>query len=120
MQSKAFGYIRVSGKGQVKGDGFMRQEKAILDYAQTKGIEVTKFYREKGVSGTLANRPALAELIVDLEKKRRLDTNFNAWMESIDEEGRNTMLEAMDRLMELCEKDTITLGVDKNGIPNKY
>ena len=68
MQNKAFGYIRVSGKGQIKGDGFMRQEKAIHDYAQQNGLEITKVYREKGVSGTLANRPSLLELIVDLEK----------------------------------------------------
>jgi DNA invertase Pin-like site-specific DNA recombinase len=68
MKNKAFGYIRVSGKGQIKGDGFLRQEKAIHDYAQTKGIEIMKVYREKGVSGTLADRPALLELIFDLEK----------------------------------------------------
>lgn len=65
---KAFGYIRVSGKGQIKGDGLVRQEKAIRDYAQAKGIEIVKIYRETGVSGTLANRPALAEMMVDLEE----------------------------------------------------
>ena len=39
---KAFGYIRVSGKGQVKGDGLIRQEKAIREYAESKGIEILK------------------------------------------------------------------------------
>jgi len=65
---KAFGYVRVSGKGQVKGDGLIRQEKAIREYAQLKGIEIVKIYQEKGVSGTLADRPVLAEMIVDLEE----------------------------------------------------
>jgi DNA invertase Pin-like site-specific DNA recombinase len=65
---KAFGYIRVSGKGQIKGDGIVRQEKAIREYATSKGIAIIKIYEEKGVSGTLAYRPALAEMIVDLEK----------------------------------------------------
>ena len=65
---KAFGYIRVSGKGQVKGDGLVRQEKTIREYSQAKGIEVVKIYRETGVSGTLANRPALAEMMLDLEE----------------------------------------------------
>ena len=65
---KAFGYIRVSGKGQIKGDGLVRQEKAIREYSQAKGIEIVKIYRETGVSGTLANRPALAEMMVDLEE----------------------------------------------------
>ena len=68
MAKKAYGYIRVSGKGQVKGDGFTRQEKAIRGYAEKHGIELVRIFREKGVSGTLADRPALAELIVDLEE----------------------------------------------------
>ena len=64
---KAFGYIRVSGKGQIKGDGITRQENKLHDYASANNIELTKIYYEKGVSGTLADRPILAELIVDLE-----------------------------------------------------
>ena len=68
---KAFGYLRVSGKGQVKGDGFTRQENTIREYAKSKSIEIVKVYREKGVSGTLSNRPALAELIVDLTENGR-------------------------------------------------
>jgi len=68
VAKKAYGYIRVSGKGQVKGDGFTRQEKAIRDYAEEHGVQLVKIFREKGVSGTLADRPALAELIVDLEE----------------------------------------------------
>ena len=58
----------MSGKGQIKGDGLVRQEKAIREYSQAKGIEIVKIYRETGVSGTLANRPALAEMMVDLEE----------------------------------------------------
>lgn len=65
---KSYGYIRVSGKGQIKGDGLIRQEKAINKFAESKGIELIKIYKEEGVSGTLENRPALAEMIVDLEE----------------------------------------------------
>lgn len=64
----AFGYIRVSGKGPIKGDGFTRQERSISEYAQKHGYKIVKIYKERGVSGTLRNRPALAELIVDLEQ----------------------------------------------------
>lgn len=64
---KAFGYLRVSGKGQVNGDGFTRQQKAIEKYAKDNGIEIHRIYRDEGVSGGLADRPALAEMIVDLE-----------------------------------------------------
>ena len=64
---KAFGYLRVSGKGQVEGDGLIRQEQAIRDYAAANGITVEKIYREEGVSGTLEVRPALANMMVSLE-----------------------------------------------------
>lgn len=64
---KAFGYLRVSGRGQVEGDGLIRQEKAIRDYAVANGIRIEKIYREEGVSGTREVRPALAEMMVSLE-----------------------------------------------------
>jgi DNA invertase Pin-like site-specific DNA recombinase len=66
--TKAFGYIRVSGKGQVDGDGFARQEAAIRSYAKVHGIKLESIYREEGVSGTTEVRPALADMLVSLEQ----------------------------------------------------
>lgn len=62
---KAFAYLRVSGKGQIEGDGFTRQLAAIKQYASVNDIRIVKIFREKGVSGTteLENRPALMELL---------------------------------------------------------
>ena len=65
---KAFGYLRVSGQGQVNGDGFDRQEKTIRDYAKANGIEVVQIFREEGVSGSDADRPTLARMMVSLEQ----------------------------------------------------
>jgi site-specific DNA recombinase len=48
----AFAYLRVSGKGQVDGDGFDRQLLAIKKFAAQQGIKVVKVFREEGVSGT--------------------------------------------------------------------
>ncbi len=64
---KAFGYIRVSGEGQIDGDGFIRQEKAIRDYAGKNGIAIERIFKEEGVSGTKESRRALAEMMVSLE-----------------------------------------------------
>ena len=63
--TKAYAYLRVSGKGQVKGDGFPRQIRAIREYAKGHGIRIVKIYREEGVSGTmdLQHRPALLEMM---------------------------------------------------------
>lgn len=64
----AYGYVRVSGKGQLDGDGFARQEAAIHSYAKTHGIKLVRIFREEGVSGTVEVRPALAEMLVSLEQ----------------------------------------------------
>ncbi len=65
MPEKAFGYIRGSGKGQLDGDGFVRQESAIRDFGKAKGLRIVKVFREEAVSGTkeLENRPALRSLL---------------------------------------------------------
>lgn len=61
----AYGYIRVSGKGQITGDGFARQEKEIRGYARAKGFDIVHIFKEKAVSGTLdeTERPAFKEMV---------------------------------------------------------
>lgn len=65
MPESAFAYLRVSGKGQLEGDGFTRQLEAIRQYAKNNGIRIVKVFREEGVSGTkeLEHRPALMALM---------------------------------------------------------
>jgi DNA invertase Pin-like site-specific DNA recombinase len=65
-QIKAFGYLRVSGKSQVEGDGFVRQKAAITKYAAANNIRIVKWFREEGVSGTLEHREALDAMLVAL------------------------------------------------------
>ena len=61
----AFAYLRVSGKGQVDGDGFERQLRAITWYASGHGIRIVRVFEERGVSGKtdLENRPALMAML---------------------------------------------------------
>ncbi len=65
---KAFGYVRVSGKGQVSGDGFDRQELSIRTYAKKHKIDIIKIYYEEGISGTKdeTERPAFQEMVTDI------------------------------------------------------
>jgi DNA invertase Pin-like site-specific DNA recombinase len=66
--TQAYGYLRVSGKGQINGDGPERQELAIRRYASEHGIELVKVYFEQGVCGEVETmeRPAFMAMIGDL------------------------------------------------------
>ncbi len=65
---KTAGYIRVSTESQVKdGFGLDIQKEAIEKYAQDQDIGSILFYEEKGQSGAVEDRPALAELRADIE-----------------------------------------------------
>ena len=63
--TKSFAYLRVSGKGQVEGDGFTRQVEAIKWYAQAHDIRIVQVFREEGVCGVtdLENRPAIMAML---------------------------------------------------------
>jgi DNA invertase Pin-like site-specific DNA recombinase len=66
---KAVSYLRVSGKGQIRGDGFPRQREVIRRYAAANGLELVQEFRDEGVSGTkeLEGRLALAALLDQVE-----------------------------------------------------
>jgi site-specific DNA recombinase len=65
---RAFAYLRVSSEGQIEGDGFPRQRKAIEAYAKKNGFKIVQWFEERGVSGTIesADRPAFGEMMVAL------------------------------------------------------
>jgi site-specific DNA recombinase len=62
---KAFAYLRVSGKGQVRGDGFARQWHAIRTYSEANDVKIVQVFREEGVSGTKESidRPAWSAMM---------------------------------------------------------
>ena len=69
MKAKAFSYLRVSGKGQIEGDGFPRQRDSINHYAKTHKIEIVREFRDEGVSGTkdAFDRDGLTDLMVAIK-----------------------------------------------------
>ena len=93
--------MRVSGKNQIDGDGFARQEKAIREYAQNHGIKIESIFQDKGVSGTLEHRPALAEMMLSLEKN----------------EVKTVIIERIDRLArDLMIQETILNDLQEHSI----
>ena len=99
---KAFAYLRVSGKGQLEGDGFTRQLAAIKKHAATNDIRIVRIFREEGVSGTkdLENRPALQQLLVALHSNGI----------------RLVLVEKLDRLArDLMIQESIVADMKRNG-----
>lgn len=98
----AFAYLRVSGRGQLSGDGFPRQNQAIKQYAKSNGIHVVQTFEERGVSGTkeLDHRPALSALI-----------------EALHSDGVKTVIvERVDRLArDLMVQESIIADLMRNG-----
>jgi DNA invertase Pin-like site-specific DNA recombinase len=99
---QCFIYLRVSGKNQVRGDGFHRQFIACREYATEHNLKIVRVFKERGVSGTmeLENRPALSELFAALQ-----------------ENGVKTILvEKVDRLArDLMLQETIISDMMKSG-----
>lgn len=64
----AVSYLRVSGRGQVDGDGLPRQREVISRYVKRHGLRIADEYCDAGVSGTreLENRSGLRDLITRL------------------------------------------------------
>lgn len=67
--TEALTYLRVSGRGQVRGDGFPRQKEAIARYAKANGLTTVAEYRDEGVSGTseLDEREGLSDLLTRIK-----------------------------------------------------
>jgi len=68
--TKCFAYLRVSGKSQIRGDGFPRQFLACRRYAAANDMKIVRIFRERGVTGEmeLEGRPQLSALFAALEE----------------------------------------------------
>lgn len=101
--TKAFGYMRVSSKNQIDGDGFDRQEDVIREYATKHGMTIESIFHDDGISGTLENRPALAEMMIALEESEVKIVII----ERIDRLARN--LTVQERILDDLQKQGITI-----------
>lgn len=100
--TKGFAYLRVSGRGQIEGDGFARQLAAIKSYAASHGIKIVRVFEEQGVSGKneLADRPALLDML-----------------EALAADGvKLVLIEKLDRIArDLMVQETILADLGKRG-----
>jgi DNA invertase Pin-like site-specific DNA recombinase len=70
----AYGYLRVSGRGQLDGDGFARQRAAIEMHAENHGLRIVRWFEERATPGATEweDRPAWSEMIAYLNGIRTI------------------------------------------------
>jgi DNA invertase Pin-like site-specific DNA recombinase len=73
-QIEAFGYLRVSGRGQLVGDGFPRQRESIQRHADANGITIVRWFEERGICGATEweDRPAWLDAVTHLNGVRTI------------------------------------------------
>jgi len=98
---KVFGYLRVSGQGQIQGTGFDRQEQAIQTFCDAEGFTLDQTFREQ-VSGTKgkADRSGFTSMVSAI-LKNGVDTVV---VESLDRLAREYQLQEQ-LLVYLASKD---------------
>jgi DNA invertase Pin-like site-specific DNA recombinase len=102
-KTPVFAYLRVSGKGQIKGDGFPRQLAAIRKYTAEHDMRIVQVFEEKAVPGKTEweQRPA-----------------WLAMLQKITSNGVHTILiERLDRLArDLMVQEHIIADLRKLGV----
>jgi DNA invertase Pin-like site-specific DNA recombinase len=102
---KVYAYVRVSGKGQIKGTGYDRQLETIQGFCSREGHEIDKVFQEQ-VSGTT-------------DETDRIE--FKAMVSEIMKDGVDTIVvESLNRLareyriteptMAICSRGTLSGG----------
>jgi DNA invertase Pin-like site-specific DNA recombinase len=86
---KAFGYLRVSGKDQIDGDGFTRQRAAIATYAKSHDYQIVAWFEERAIPGKTEwdQRPSWMEMIGQLNGTRTI------FVEKLDRLARDLMVQ---------------------------
>lgn len=104
----AFTYIRVSGRGQLEGDGPERQRQSIKSFAEHFSIPLVGEFFEQAVSGTVdgLDRPAFSEMMLYIDERATSDSPINT-----------VIVERLDRLArDLMISEVILAAFRKRGI----
>lgn len=109
----AYGYIRVSGLGQVEGDGPIRQMDSVRKFCEAHGLKLESFFQDLGVSGTTdgLDRPDFARLLAHIESTPELGP-VCVVVERMDRLARDLMVSEI-MITELRKRNVILYSVDR-------
>jgi len=99
--TNAYGYVRVSGEGQITGHGLERQREIIERYAAGHDLNLIRVFVEPGTTGTITDRPALGDLLLAIERNG----------------VRHVVVESLDRLArDLVVQEAIAENFKRQGV----
>jgi DNA invertase Pin-like site-specific DNA recombinase len=105
---RIFSYIRVSGKGQVGGEGPDRQRDTMRTWASNQAVSLLGEFFEAGVSGTVdgMDRPEFAAMIESIVCRRLNGENIaGIVVERMDRLARDLMVQEV--LLKQCRENNI-------------
>jgi DNA invertase Pin-like site-specific DNA recombinase len=111
---QVFGYIRVSGRGQIDGDGPERQRASIMEFCCTHNLTMAREYFEAGVTGTIdgMDRPEFSAMIQFIIAKQQPAAIV---VERLDRLARDLMVSEV--LLAECRKNNIPVySADQGGL----
>lgn len=115
----AFGYVRVSGQGQIDGDGPERQKEAILRFCHKFDLGEPSLFCELGVTGTLEamDREEFVRMITAIDQVRALSPGVDACIvvEKLDRLAR-TLFVSEALLMECARRKIPVFSADQGAL----
>jgi len=111
MNMNAFGYLRVSGKSQVEGDGPERQREAITRFCKANVLGEPAFFFEKAVSGTveMADRDEFVRMLEAIDKLREATPGADVCVVVERQDRLARTLVVQELLMAECAKRQIKI-----------
>lgn len=95
---KVAGYVRVSTDNQLDNYSLEEQASRIRSYCDAKGWILNKLYRDGGYSGGNINRPALQQMLLDIEAGK-IDTIVVYKLDRLSRSQKDTLLLIEDKFI---------------------
>lgn len=118
----SYGYVRVSGRSQVDGDGPERQRDTIWRFCKSQGLGDPQFFFEAAVSGTVEamDRPKLVCIFDSIEMLRQLDSKAEVCIvvERLDRLARDLIVSEL-LLKECADRNIPVYSADQDTLANQ-
>lgn len=118
---KAYSYIRMSTKEQLKGNSSDRQISLTKKYAEENGLDLVTEYEDIGISGFRGANSRIGAFadFLKLAKEDKIETGSYLLVESLDRISRDDALEAFSLLSNIINAGIVVVTLSDNQVFSK-